>query len=327
MKISIIIVSYNCGGLLLKQCVESCILNLRNLNCSYDKEIIIGDDGSNDDSLSAIKELTQKYPKIVQYFVMDRNIKGKFVPSSRVSALLKKAFSISKGDYIQVLSADDLIINQDKIKRSITFLDNNKNYASCHSDFVMFWDDKTVEYPVSNGHDFSRGVLWSNSYKHISCYVFRRSVFENLLDTFCDDSGLILSCFLTGKTKYLRGEISFAYRQRPKSIMHTSNKVSNYALDVLIIEEIINKKNKLYYASKARLFIPLRYLFLNRKLLKEEENTIFVNSELDNGLLTFLNRYDEQFIFTKVKFHILLINCFICKIIYKLFYLVQKAMR
>ena len=117
MKISIIIVSYNCGGLLLNQCIESCILNLNELDCSYDKEIIIGDDGSSDDSLLAIKELTQKYPNLIKNFVMERNIKGDFIPSCRVSTLLKKAFSISKGDYIQVLSADDLIINQDKIKR------------------------------------------------------------------------------------------------------------------------------------------------------------------------------------------------------------------
>ena len=63
MKLSVIIVSYN-EKQYLTECVASC------LQQSFGKpyEIIIGDDGSNDGSIELIKEIAEKYPKIVKWF-------------------------------------------------------------------------------------------------------------------------------------------------------------------------------------------------------------------------------------------------------------------
>lgn len=47
-------------------------------------EIIIGDDGSSDDSISVIQELEERYPGIIRHYVMDRN-DGVNIPSVRVS--------------------------------------------------------------------------------------------------------------------------------------------------------------------------------------------------------------------------------------------------
>ena len=96
MKISIIVVSYNEAGY-LAECLDSCLRNLRAFPKPGDCEIIIGDDGSNDGSQEIIRAYQEKYPDLIRSFVMERNITGNFVPSFRVSNLIKRAIGLSRG--------------------------------------------------------------------------------------------------------------------------------------------------------------------------------------------------------------------------------------
>lgn len=116
VKVSIVIVSYNEKSY-LQQAIESC------LNEDYEDEfeIIIGDDGSNDGSIDIIQQYATQYPDKIRYFVMDRTDVVDIIPSIRASNVIKTAFSKSDGEYLMVMSADDLIVDKSKIKRQIVF--------------------------------------------------------------------------------------------------------------------------------------------------------------------------------------------------------------
>ena len=101
MKLSVIIISYN-EEQYLKQSIESVLRQ-----DIADMEIIIGDDGSSDNSLSIIKEYARQ--QNVNYFVMDRKESDIFVPSYRVSNVIKRAFSLAKGEYIAFVDSDDFV--------------------------------------------------------------------------------------------------------------------------------------------------------------------------------------------------------------------------
>lgn len=172
------------------------------MNKENDIEVIIGDDGSDDGSIEIIKSMTVEYPKQIKYFVMDRVDTQNIIPSLRESNVIKRGLKMASGDYIQILSADDLLLDPKKIANAVEFLDKHPEYSCCYTDYKRFWDDGKEEYPRNKMHSFSRPVLWALKYCHISCYVFRKNVTENLLDRLCDDTGMFYSCYVSGMAKY-----------------------------------------------------------------------------------------------------------------------------
>ena len=189
IKLSIVIVSYN-EAEYLREALDSCLSQ----EFAHSYEIIIGDDGSNDGSLDIIKEYEDRYPDMIRHFVMDRTDVEirKVIPSIRVSNVMKKAFELCRGEYLAVLSGDDIFKDKKMWERDVVFLDSHKKYVACYSDFKMFWNDGTEE--IHPSPLFENGSLfWGKSYVHISCFVFRRKCLNNLLDRFCDDSGLCIN--------------------------------------------------------------------------------------------------------------------------------------
>ena len=323
MKISIIVVSYNEAGY-LAECLDSCLRNLRAFPKPGDCEIIIGDDGSNDGSLEIIRSYQEKYPDLIRFFVMERNISGNFVPSFRVSNLIKRAIGLSRGQYLQIISGDDLLLGEDKLARAAAFLDGNPEYASCHSDFKLFWEDGTEEILPSNGHDFSQEILWSYAYKHISCYVFRREVSGNLLEHFCDDDGMYFSCFLTGKTKHVGG-VDFGYRQRATGIMGGLNQTTNWLTHILLLEDALRVR-RYTTATYARMCVPILVLFRERNTLNQTEKGRFLSaqSRIVTGQIL---KYDTMPLLGKLRFLAFLACLGWWKVFYKVRFEIEKITR
>ena len=324
MKISVIVVSYNEADY-LAECLDSCIRNLRSFPEPDGCEILIGDDGSDDGSLEIIQSYQEKYPNLIRSFVMERNITGNFVPSFRVSDLIKRAIGLSRGQYIQIISGADLLLGEDKLARAAEFLDGNPGYASCHSDFKMFWDDGKEVSPSSNGHDFSPEILWSYAYKHISCYVFRREVSENLLEHFCDDDGMCFSCFLTGgKTKYVGG-MGFGYRQRAAGIMGGLSQTSHWLTNMLLVEEAL-RVGQYTTSTYAKLFTPLFQIFRERKTLNQTEKGRFLSAQ-SRIVTEQILKYDAMPVLEKLRFLVFLACLIWWKVFYKVRFTIEKITR
>lgn len=255
MKLSIIMVSYN-EIEFLAEAIESCINN------NYEYEIIIGDDGSDDGSIDLIKEYCERYPRNIKFFVMDRKDIKDIIPSIRVSNILKKAFDICQGEYITVISGDDINTMPDRYLKQIEFLDKNRKFNSCYVDYKKFWDDGT-EQNLRLRASLNERIFWAVEYVHISCFVFRRSCLINILDRFCDDTGLIYSILVTGKSKHLNIN-GFGYRQRDKSIMHEADQIELSLLEIALFQDCLNH-GAMKKSSLARFSRPLRYLKANKK--------------------------------------------------------------
>lgn len=257
MKLSIVIVSYNELDY-LEESIESCM----NTNCDY--EIIIGDDGSTDGSIELITKYSKRYPGIIKFFVMDRmgikNVKD-IIPSIRVSNVLKRAFAICQGDYITIISGDDVNTLSNRYIKQVEFLDKNLEYSSCYIDYKKFWNDGTEEI-IRLRASINEQIFWSIQYVHISCFVFRRECLKNVLPRFCDDTGLIFSILATGKSKHLKMD-GFGYRQRDKSIMHEVDIVELNLLEIALFQDCLNH-GAMKASSLSRFYMPMRYLMNNR---------------------------------------------------------------
>lgn len=295
MKLSIIIISYN-EERFISEAIESCLKQ----ETDFPIEIIIGDDGSNDRSIEIIKEYANKYPNIIKYFVMDRSDAINIIPSIRVSNVIKKAFSIATGDYFTLLSGDDVIIDRYKLKLQVDLLENNDEYMSCYTNFKKFWNDGKEITTIMKGN-ISRNSFWSCLYMHISCFVFRKKVLENVLENFCDDTGLIFSIFITGKTTNVN-RMSFGYRQRDNSIMDKADNLELYILELLIFEDV--KNNKMFKdASLSRFSKPLNYVYKHREELKLDKYKKYIEFSMkkEDSILGKMVNFDKLKKLDKIK--------------------------
>ena len=92
--VSILIPSYN-HELYIKEALDS------SLNQTYDNfEILVLDDGSNDNSVSIIKEYANKYPKKIKFFEQE---------NSGVAKTLNKLINLSQGKYLSLMASDDIL--------------------------------------------------------------------------------------------------------------------------------------------------------------------------------------------------------------------------
>jgi glycosyltransferase involved in cell wall biosynthesis len=324
MKCSIVIISYN-EKRYLKEAVESCLR--QEVFCDNNAEIIIGDDGSSDGSLEIIKELAEKYPNKIRYFVMDRSDIQYIIPSLRASNVIKKGLELSKGEYLQILSGDDLLIDPKKISVASMFLDNNPEYSCCYTDYKKFWDDGKSIFPKAKKNQFSRPVLWSFEYRHISCYVFRRNVLNNLLDRFCDDTGMFYSCFCTGKAKHIPG-VTFGYRQRDTGIMRTSDELELNLLELLLFQDVLNR-NSFPKSSLAKFYKPLRFVWNQKATLRNEkyEKYFIESSKYDNDILNLFARYNELEKRKKKQLRRMMVKAGFYRIIFKFFDITESIIR
>lgn len=288
MKLSILILSYN-ERVFLSEAIESCM----NQQLGDDYEIIIGDDGSSDGSIDTIKEYSQKFPQIISYFVMDRSDAVNVIPSIRASNVLKRAFKCAKGEYITVLSGDDLNLGRARLKSQVDFLDRNPRVMSCYVDYKMFWEDGQERDNVLNA-SLNERVFWGFQYVHISCFVFRRECLTNLLNRFCDDTGLAFSILKTGKSKHI-GQIGFGYRQRPASIMHEADPLELSILELALYQDCLNAGG-LRIASMSRFARPLGYVYQHRQELSKEKYRKYLNScgQYSNDILGQISKLDSN---------------------------------
>ncbi len=317
MKLSVIIVSYN-EKEYLRDAIDSCLQQV----CDFEYEIIIGDDGSKDGSIEIVKEYENNYPSKVRYFIMDRNHEDDVIPSLRVSNVIKRAMQMSKGEYITLLSGDDLFVDMYKFDKQISFLDKNKEYVSCYTGYKKFWNDGKEEQ-LCIARNVSRVTFWSKCYVHISSFVFRREVEKYLLDRFCDDTGLIYSIFRCGKSIQIP-DISFGYRQRDASIIHNSDDLELNIMELALLQDIKNKKGYMY-SSLARFSQPLKYVYKHRKKLNEKKYLKYIKDceNYEHNYLGKMNNYDKLNFGEKFQLNLMIYSSIILKYIFKILYKVE----
>lgn len=301
MKLSVIIVSYNEVDY-IKQAVDSCLEQ----RFGYDYEIIIGDDGSDDGSIELIDKYSKEYPKLIRYFVMDRTNIQNIIPSIRVSNILREAFSLAEGEYIVVLSGDDFFDDKTKFQTHIEFLDNNKRYIACYSDYQKIWNDGKCK-EVNNKRIRWNPLFWSYSYVHISCFIFRRTVLGNITERFFDDTGLIYAILKSGKCAHIP-KVMFSYRQRDNSIMHKADQLELDILELLLFQDIINAGG-FYWSSLSRFRKSLIRSYKCRYRLKDSKYRKYCEcaAQYDNDILSLLYNYDSSEIWKKGKMHNMLL--------------------
>ena len=190
------------------------------LNQSYtDFELIAINDGSTDQSLSILKEYAEKDARVR---LIDK-------PNSGVSDTRNRGISVSKGDYLCFIDADDIIAPY--YLESLMRIANEHfadyvvcQYKTFHRN-VSFTSDKneqaTVEHIISSTKLISTGLITSCWNKLIKkdIIVDDNIAFDKRL-SFGEDMFFCWKCFYVAKNVWMTDQVLYGYRMMGESAIN-----------------------------------------------------------------------------------------------------------
>lgn len=162
--VSVIVPSYN-HSKYITETIESI------LSQTYDNiELIVIDDGSQDDSVKIIEELRLHN----KFIFINRENKG-------LCETLNEGIELSKGKYIAICASDDIYLKE-KIELQVDFLELNSNYALCYGKIISF--DNNGNQKFINSKKYKSGKLFldliKTNFVPAVTQMYRKEIFDNI---------------------------------------------------------------------------------------------------------------------------------------------------
>lgn len=250
--VSIIVLAYN-----HELFIEECLNSVFSQKCDFDIELIIGEDCSEDHTLSIIENL-----------IKDKNIYINLIKSNENVGLINnyvRCLRAAKGKYISVLSGDDYWIDNHKITRQVLFLEENIDYGLVYTNYNVLNNTTkktTINYLDTISAKTHSGSCRDQLIKGIPAIMnittcIRREIFTEEYFNFIDDVNFLTEDFPTfmwvgfdSKICY-QDNITTVYRINEQSITNSmsTNKRWDFALSHIYIREKFLKLKACYIPS------------------------------------------------------------------------------
>lgn len=234
MKLSVIMPCYNVEDTLARA-IDSVLM--QDLDEEY--EILIVDDASTDRTGSVALEYAEKYPQ-VKYFLNEQN--------SGNAHSFYRGLSESQGEYFCVLDGDDYYTIPNKLKKQVTFLDEDGKgeYVATATHFVIDFGDGTVHVPDRSKvkeFTYSDLLLSRAGYYHTATYMYRNIFRGNVPEYFDmaiyrgDSPRTIFHLMFSGKKVRVLDFVGSAYTYTLKGIWSSRNEKDHFQYQVNFYQE------------------------------------------------------------------------------------------
>lgn len=245
-KVSVIIPTYNRGHL-LERCIGSVISQ------GYSNvELLIIDDGSEDETEKKVEELKKQYPAI-RYC---HNVRSKGPSGARNTGILK-----SNGNYIAFLDSDDTW-NSGHLTSGVQILENNPDIDVLFSNFQVveanteqpvgfFFDDKKILLELNHSRMGNVRVLRDNlflalireNFFHFGGAILRRSAVDDIMIdediSYAEDRDFAIRLFK-------QQNAVFAYRNDPAFQLYRHDQSLVQLNDIDTTVKILHAHLKIY---------------------------------------------------------------------------------
>lgn len=242
MLISFIVPVYNTDKYLQK-CIES----IYEQGLSYkDFEVIAINDGSTDNSLKLLRELSQRYTNLI---IVDQINQG-------LSAVRNKGVLMAKGQYIQFIDSDDyilpnqlqLILTKECIEKELDLLQFNFKKIINDEEFIN--EELVVNIPeIMSGINY---LERNNIFTSACLFIIRRDFFitNNLFfeeGVVCEGIDWTYKAIYSSNTIKYSNIVYYANNDNPTSICHKPKD--------LFIRDLVHASFRLYsFFSKKNVF-------------------------------------------------------------------------
>lgn len=293
MLVSVIVPVYN-SEKYIKACIESI------LNQSYTKlEIIIINDGSNDNTDNLVRELIKKDDRIL--YIYQEN-KG-------VSYTRNRAIGLANGEFIVFVDSDDTI-EKNYIELLINKIRNdNLDLVTCgYTDISIYGDIKLNDFyknnSILNKEEFINnifkgvgGTLWGK--------IFRREIIKRnnikMKDNIfmCEDLLFVLEYSIKSNTFGAIEECLYNYNRKNDNSISTKINFEYYNNLIIVMEEIEKRLNKNYFSKEfidSILCERIRNLIMSFSIMQHKKNHKYSKGKKINNLkYMFENKYFNRY--------------------------------
>lgn len=234
MKISFLVTYYNQA-----QYVEQSLNSILEINKPCDWEILVGDDGSSDNTVDIVKKYIEKHPDNIRLHVMPREAGKKYAPIKRASENRINLLEHAKGDIFCTLDGDDRYIDKDFVVQAVELFEKNSNISVvsfAYADYVNEVPRKTHRLPERAGYaPVDKQAYMRSYYIHAGACVHRlicASIPQIKSIGYYDDNDIVLNSLKYGEMYYIDKTI-YAYRQTGDGIFTSMSYVEQAMLNAL----------------------------------------------------------------------------------------------
>lgn len=261
-ELSIIVPVYN-----VEEYLEECLNSIYKIGIN--KEVILVNDGSSDNSLKILEKYKKKY--FEETIIINQKNKG-------LSGARNEGLKVAKGTYISFIDSDDMILPDiyEKIYRkgkeeNLDIIIGTGNYYYSNGEIKKFKRHKNLsKMNIISGKEYLRQSSKSRSYREEVWDDFykREFLLENSLKfeegIYHEDVLFSFQAFIKSKRVKFYDEPFYLYRQRENSIMKNIN-LKNYEDKKFILFEILKimEEEKFYKFAKQPIAL---YLDITKKI-------------------------------------------------------------
>ena len=313
-KISFCVTYYN-----QSEFVEQSLSSILSLDMPCDFEILIGDDGSTDETINKVKDFQRRYPDKIKLFVMPRKSDVVYNHIHRASDNRLNLVKNAVGDYIMFLDGDDFYCDKNFVCQAFEIFKKDKNVFACAFNFEYF-------YPENNStkihqQNLQTGKLDIKGYIHkgyIPCGSF---IFRNIFDidkiALCAKSKnfddnlitiyMLYICAINNQIVYYINKPIYAYRQTQHSLWNAMSEYEQHLVNAMDYEIISRVAPNFKQLLARRQGGAINAIFKNRskllKLLGKEkfEKYIKENKDLGNDFILSLLIFNKLSFVEKLK--------------------------
>lgn len=281
-KLSIMITAYN-----LSSYIEETLDSVLRQRTNFEYEILVGDDGSSDDTQKIVESYVKKYPDTIKLFVMDRDNDVKYDKIERASKNRINLLEHANGEYLIFLDGDDKYIDDNKLQKQVEVLDNpaNSDCVACSHNCWVFWNEqhKKLINTATDIRKISSYDYWKyGMYFHSDTIMFR-NIFKGKYPDYLpnddyDDNIIAFILLKYGKIIYLPDAMVY-YRQVDNSSWNSVNKVEKSIINLLdwpvensILESF--SRASVYRHLADILYVRMHYEEIDESMLDKYKNKL-----------------------------------------------------
>lgn len=289
-KVSFCIITYNQVNE-----IDTVLKSIFDQNLSFDYEVIISDDGSNDGTVNKIKEWQACYPDKLKLFIQPREAGDATSVMARISKSIRCALNHMSGNYFCLFDGDDYCKYKNFASDAVSIMENNSAVCTVLFDFEYRFPDRSEK---SHYKDVQEGVIdkqafFGNNYAHSGAMMYRNNLTKENIETltsipFVIDNTIVPFMLEFGELYYLP-EVAYSYRVSGGN--WDKRTATDKAVFTVLIEGIIAKiAPEFKNAFRTRILSYFTYVFDNKTVLKKN-----MTDRLFDEYSRIASKYDRNF--------------------------------
>ena len=272
-RVTVLVTFYN-----QEKYVDRALNSIIKQKVNFGVRVVVGDDGSTDQTQERVKKWIDKYPSQIQMIVMSRDGDA-HIAGFRASRNRLNLLNCVNTEYFIFLDGDDFYINKLKLQKQVDILDKweNRDCIACGHNSLMIYPDGTatpiMSKKIKEGKYTPRNY-WEKLYFHTDSLLIRSDIISNidfkLLENNFNDNMITFSIIQSGKIYYFKSKM-VAYMQTGDGVW-TTGKITTNNIRNMFLYDLCNKINpKMKKETMFRFSGTWKELLKIRKELDVEE--------------------------------------------------------